>query len=47
MDGIELRSREVLGIKDDLWARVRKLGIVTWKECEWVEFLVVGTLNQE
>ena len=30
-------------MKVDLRARVRVLGSVTWKGCEWVEFLVVRT----
>ena len=30
-------------MKDDLWARVRGLGSVTSKGCEWVELLVVQT----
>ena len=30
-------------MKDDLWARVRGLGSITWKECDWVELLVVRT----
>ena len=30
-------------MKDDLLARVRGLGSVTWKGCEWVELLVVRT----
>ena len=28
-------------MKDDLCARVRGLGSITWKGCEWVELLVV------
>ena len=28
-------------MKDDLLARVRGIGSVTWKGCEWVELLVV------
>ena len=28
-------------MKDDLWARVRGLGSITWKGCDWVELLVV------
>ena len=28
-------------MKDDLWARFRGLGSVTWKGFEWVELLVV------
>ena len=30
-------------MKDDLWARVRGLGSITWKGCDWVELLVVRT----
>ena len=30
-------------MKDDLWSRVRGLGNVTWKGCEWIELLVVRT----
>ena len=30
-------------MKDDLWARVRELGSITWKGCDWVELLVVRT----
>ena len=30
-------------MKDDLWARVRGLGSITWKGCDWVELLVVQT----
>ena len=43
MEGEEFHSREVLGMKDDLWARVRGLGSITWKGCDWVELLVVRT----
>ena len=41
MGGNTLQSREALGMKDDFLARVRGLGSVTWKGCEWVELLVV------
>ena len=30
-------------MKDDLRAKVRGLGSVTWKGCDWVELLVVQT----
>ena len=30
-------------MKDNLWARVRGLGSITWKGCHWVELLVVRT----
>ena len=43
MGGNEFHSLEVLGMKDDLGARVRGLGSVTWKGCEWLELLVVRT----
>ena len=41
MEGKEFQSSEVLGMKDDLWARVRGLGSITWKGCDCVELLVV------
>ena len=30
-------------MKDNFWARVRGLGSLTWKGCDWVELLVVRT----
>ena len=41
MEGKEFHSGEVLGMKDDLWARVGGLGSITWKGCDGVELLVV------
>ena len=40
VEGKEFHSWEVLGMKDDLWARVRGLGSITWKGCDWVELQV-------
>ena len=37
----------VLGMDDDLWARVRGLGNETWNGCERVELLVVLTRLRE
>ena len=33
----------VLGMNDDLWDRVRGLGTIGWKVCDWVELLVDRT----
>ena len=43
MDSNVFQSREVFGMKGDLWAGVCGIGSETWERCEWVELLVVRT----
>ena len=43
VEGNVFHSREVLGINDYLQNRVRGLGSVTWKRCDWKEPLVDRT----
>ena len=38
-----IHKLHVLGMNDDLWDRVRRLGSETWKGSECVELLVVLT----
>ena len=42
-EGKTFHKLHVLGIRDNLWDRVRGLGSETWKRCESVELLVVLT----
>ena len=40
-EGKKFHELYVLGVNDDLWDRVCRLGSETWKGCECVELLVV------
>jgi len=43
VEGNVFHSWEVLGMKGVLWARVRVVGSIAWKGCDWLELLVIGT----
>ena len=43
VEGKMFQSWQVLGMKEDLWERVRGLDSMTWKGCDCAELLVGRT----
>ena len=40
MENKVFESLQILGMKDNLWERVRGLGCMSWKGCHCIELLV-------